>query len=255
MIYNKPRQLVKTDNDYLQEEIPLITFIFDIDDTLYNQVTPFEDAYRFLLGDRDYKVDIVELFVCFRKRSDEVYEQSMRGEMSMKDMQIYRMKKAFEDLNISISEEEAWTLQQIYAKNQKEIKLPETIKEMLDACKGKARLGVVTNGPAEHQMGKALALGLTKWIPEDFIIISGAVGVAKPERGIFEAALEKMRPDGEVYYIGDSFVNDVQGAKGAGLKTIWLNRRNHRVPDGAQLPDYIVKTEEELKHLLEEMIA
>lgn len=228
----------------------MVTFIFDIDDTLYDQITPFADAYDAVFGEKNYNIDVISVFVQSRKHSDEVYEQSLRGEMSMKDMQVYRIQKAFEDFEIFISEEDAWTFQQIYAKNQKEIRLPETIEAMLNECAGKAKLGVVTNGPDKHQMGKALALGLTRWIPEEFIIISGAVGVAKPEPGIFEIAVRKMQPEGDVYYIGDSFRNDILGAKNAGLKTVWLNRRNHVQPEDEAQPDYMVRTEEELRQLL-----
>lgn len=228
----------------------MITFIFDIDDTLYDQMTPFSEAYFSVFGERKYGIDVTKLFVQSRKHSDEVYEQSLHGEMSMKDMQVYRIQKAFEDFEIPISEDEAWSFQKIYAKNQKEIRLPETIKMMLDECVGKARLGIVTNGPAEHQMEKASALELTKWIPREFIVVSGAVGVAKPEAGIFEVALQKIQPDQDVYYIGDSFGNDVLGAKQAGLKTIWMNRRDHVIPEGEAAPDYMVGTEEELRQLL-----
>ncbi len=233
----------------------MITFIFDIDDTLYDQITPFADAYAAVFGQRAYEVDIIKLFVQSRKHSDEVYEQSLRGEMSMKDMQVYRIQKAFEDFEIFISEGDAWAFQQIYAKNQKEITLPETVKKMLNECAEKAQLGVVTNGPDKHQMAKAMALGLTRWIPEEYIIISGAVGVAKPEPGIFEIAVQKMHPKAETYYIGDSFRNDILGAKRAGLKTVWLNRRNHEIPEGEEKPDYMVRTEEELRNLLGNLIV
>ena len=216
----------------------MVTFIFDIDDTLYDQVTPFVEAYDDVFGQGNYDIDVIKLFVQSRKHSDEVYEQSLRGEMSMKDMQVYRIQKAFEDFNIFISEEDAWTFQKIYAKKQKEIKLPGTIAAMLNECAEKAQLGVVTNGPDKHQMAKAMALGLTRWIPEEYIVISGAVGVAKPEPEIFAIAVKKIQPDGEVYYIGDSFRNDILGAKGAGLKTVWMNRRNHEIPEGEEKPDY-----------------
>lgn len=233
----------------------MVTFIFDIDDTLYDQVTPFAEAYDDMFGQGNYDIDVIKLFVQSRKHSDEVYEQSLRGEMSMKDMQVYRIQKAFEDFNIFISEEDAWTFQKIYAKKQKEIKLPGTIAAMLNECAEKAQLGVVTNGPDKHQIAKAMALGLTRWIPEEYIVISGAVGVAKPEPEIFAIAVKKIQPDGEVYYIGDSFRNDILGAKGAGLKTVWMNRRNHEIPEGEEKPDYMVRTEEELRNLLGNLIV
>lgn len=44
----------------------------------------------------------------------------------------------------------------------------------------------------------------------------------KPNRHIFELALEKaeLRPE-EVWYVGDQYRCDIEGAKGAGLFPIW----------------------------------
>jgi len=66
-------------------------------------------------------------------------------------------------------------------------------------------------------------LGAGHWFDE--IFISSHVGHAKPSRQIFEAALEKhgINPDHAIH-VGDSEVNDVQGAMNAGLKPIFVDR-------------------------------
>lgn len=61
----------------------------------------------------------------------------------------------------------------------------------------------------------------------------------KPRRGIFEKGLQKfgLRPE-EAIYAGDSLRNDFYGAAGAGMRSVWLNRRNEQVPAGiAAVPD------------------
>ena len=50
--------------------------------------------------------------------------------------------------------------------------------------------------------------------------------------------------------IGDSLENDIQGARNAGWKTIWMNHHRYSVPKGMKAPDYIVYTEEEMKNLI-----
>lgn len=67
------------------------------------------------------------------------------------------------------------------------------------------------------------ALDLASWFSS--ITISTHVGTAKPERGIFEAALanHSLRPD-QCWHVGDSWSEDYQGAIAAGLQGIWLNR-------------------------------
>jgi putative hydrolase of the HAD superfamily len=66
------------------------------------------------------------------------------------------------------------------------------------------------------------------------------VGIAKPDIGIFHHACARLGvAPGEVLHVGDDPVLDIVGARAAGLRTVWLNRRdavwNHGAP-----PDLIV---------------
>jgi putative hydrolase of the HAD superfamily len=66
------------------------------------------------------------------------------------------------------------------------------------------------------------------------VVSSGEVGVAKPDAGIFERALEMAgaEPD-EAVHVGDSLDNDVAGARAVGLRAI-LVRRDGPGPDGVE---------------------
>jgi putative hydrolase of the HAD superfamily len=57
------------------------------------------------------------------------------------------------------------------------------------------------------------------------------MGVAKPDARIFEAAAERLglRPE-EILHVGDDPELDVVGARDAGLRTAWINRRAHPWP-------------------------
>ena len=54
--------------------------------------------------------------------------------------------------------------------------------------------------------------------------------------------------------IGDSFSSDMEGAKKAGWKTIWLNKNLETVPEGKEAPDYIAQTEEELLEIVKILV-
>ncbi|MGQ4649972.1 HAD-IA family hydrolase [Lyngbya aestuarii] len=57
------------------------------------------------------------------------------------------------------------------------------------------------------------------------ITISTQIGAAKPDSQTFTAALQKHQCNPqEAWHIGDSFSQDYQGAKVAGLRAIWLER-------------------------------
>ncbi len=90
-------------------------------------------------------------------------------------------------------------------------------------------IGVVTNHRVAAQEEKLRFLGLREFI--DPLIASEAVGVEKPERAIFAAALRaaRARPR-EAVMVGDSWTNDVLGARAAGIRPIWFNRFGARPP-------------------------
>lgn len=58
------------------------------------------------------------------------------------------------------------------------------------------------------------------------ITISSEVGAAKPEPAIFAVALEKHNCEPTAaWHIGDSTLEDYQGAKASGLRGIWIDRK------------------------------
>ena len=84
-------------------------------------------------------------------------------------------------------------------------------------------LALVTNGARDSQRDKLSALGIEHWF--EAVVISGEIGVGKPDPGIFELALDRLSAgrDG-VWHVGDSLAADVAGAQAAGLTAVWLNR-------------------------------
>lgn len=58
------------------------------------------------------------------------------------------------------------------------------------------------------------------------ITISTQAGAAKPDPKIFATALEKHNCSPQAaWHIGDSVAEDYHGAKGAGIRGIWINRK------------------------------
>lgn len=228
--------------------------IFDVDDTLYDQVIPFWNAYKAVFKDR-FQLPMDDLFAASRRRSDEVFGPSQRGEITMEEMYIYRIQKAFEDFQVSITDQEALQFQAEYAENQKRLQVSEKMREILDFCAARIPIGIMTNGPSQHQWKKVNALEAQQWFPRETIFVSGDVGAAKPDRRIFDWACSKMgqKPE-EMYMVGDSYDNDVVGAMNAGWKAIWLNRRGRRLPEGGLIPWKTVTSEEELQEVLEKIV-
>lgn len=67
----------------------------------------------------------------------------------------------------------ALQFQSVYEKRQHEIRMTEEMERMLEELSRKMTLGIITNGPSEHQRDKVRALGVERWIPMERIWISG----------------------------------------------------------------------------------
>lgn len=229
-----------------------MNLFFDIDDTLYNQIIPFQRAYEDVCGDRFPDLDIEALFVRNRFRSDEVFQMVRRGELDEKEMYAYRICRAFEDCGGKLDTDSAMAFQHAYSIHQNEIALSDVVKAMLDALSEKnVPLGIISNGPTEHQMHKVERLGLEKWFPRKRIFISGEVGYAKPEKKLFSLIEERLGLSrGDCAFFGDSFAFDVTGAKNAGWTSVWFNRRKNEVPENPSfMPDYVVCSESQMADL------
>ena len=103
---------------------------------------------------------------------------------------------------------------------------------------------------------KVEALGLYRWFAPESIVVSGAVGVAKPDPEIFRIACERLGTSPEsCVYVGDSFASDVVGATSAGMPVVWFNHRRREAPAGPGVPrpEWVVEDEQGLLALLKSL--
>lgn len=229
--------------------------IFDIDNTLYNQMDLYREAYRHIFGQR-FPWTADQLFAASRRRSDESFQWMMDGKMTMEEMYIYRIQKAFEDNGFSITAREALDFQNRYAWNQSHLTVSGPLRLLLDECvQNHVPLGIITNGTSDHQWEKVRVMELTRWIPEKHILVSADCGILKPDPAIFRLAEERMHlTPSEACFIGDSYKNDIIGAKAASWTAVWLNRASQPTLPGGPLPDYTVKDEAELYEWAKEFL-
>ena len=207
----------------VSKENKMIGLVFDVDDTLYEQIVAFENAYKSLF---DMNIDMEKFYLLSRYYSDVKFEASRNGEMTMDEYHIYRIQEAAKDLGVFLTDEQALNMQKEYKMNQQKLQMSNiTINILKLARKNNVRLGIITNGPSEHQWSKIEALGVERWIDKENIIVSGDYSINKPDVRIFEIMQEKLQlPNDFLYYIGDSIENDIVGANNAGWKSIWINR-------------------------------
>ena len=104
--------------------------IFDVDDTLYNLMEPFEKAHKELMAART-DADCEELFEASRTYSDEAFCMSREGKISEDEEFAYRVQKTYADVGVEVSKEEAKQFEERYRYYQKHIQVPEITKQIL----------------------------------------------------------------------------------------------------------------------------
>lgn len=99
---------------------------------------------------------------------------------------------------------------------------PET-ESVLRALRARGyRLGVITNGPAVQQNRKLDVSGLRPLL--DIAVVSGDEGVHKPDPELFRRTAARMGVGcANCVYVGDHPVNDVEGARTAGMRPVYIN--------------------------------
>jgi putative hydrolase of the HAD superfamily len=96
----------------------------------------------------------------------------------------------------------------------------EDVPAALDALAGRP-MALVTNGASCLQREKLAASGLGARFGA--VVVSGDLGIGKPDGAIFQHALALLGAD-EGVMVGDSLDRDIDGALAAGLDAIWINR-------------------------------
>ena len=105
--------------------------------------------------------------------------------------------------------------------NQYSWRMKRGAKEALHRLRSKYRLGIISNGMTNSAQLVLDKEGLLPLFEE--IVVSKDVGYRKPDPRIFRYSLTKLCAKAEqTVFVGDSYAQDVLGAKAVGMKTIWL---------------------------------
>lgn len=118
------------------------------------------------------------------------------------------------------------------------------VGQTLDELRARGeKVAVVTNGVGHQQRGKLALTGLAGKV--DAVVVSGEVGIKKPEARMIALALEALgtpdAPSGSVWMIGDAAHADVAVGQAAGIRTAWVS--HGRPWDGApKWPDVVAQS-------------
>ncbi len=114
------------------------------------------------------------------------------------------------------------------------------VMDTLDALKRRGyRIGIISDWGA-RLAGRIMGpLGVADHC--DFIIASASVGLSKPSAALFNLALGRanVQPE-QTIMVGDNYLSDVLGARGAGIEGILLDRWKHYADPAIPRPDCLL---------------
>lgn len=136
-------------------------------------------------------------------------------------------------------------IHQLYIRSFK-VELIPSVRKVLKFLDERYSLAVISNAMSDVPRHAVKKFGLGTYL--DAVVISRDLGIRKPDPEIFKFTLENLGIEShETIHVGDSLEEDIEGAKNAGMKAMWLKRGNNEIN---VLPDYTISSIKDLTSLL-----
>lgn len=223
----------------------ITTVIFDMDDTLYDEVDYCASGFRAVAG---------YLAETFAADKDAAFE-ALWGEFSAGNHR-ETFNCALDKLGIAYEIDDINRLVELYRNHKPDISLPSESKQILDQLNKDYSLALLTDGFLPAQKLKVDALGIEHYFKH--IVYTEELGRQfwKPNPKGFEMILEKLSAKAEnTVYIADNAKKDFIGPNSLGMDTIQLKRANKvhlsDAPDENGMPNSIIDSIILLPSLLE----
>ncbi len=196
------------------DAVTIRAVFLDVDDTLVDYQHAAISAFHEVLGD---EADYDAFFGL------DHYDRYLSGELGYQDARVQRMATflaMFERDGEDAAALEAARL----AALEKYYVLYDDALPCISALRERGLLiGLITNNEAVHQRRKIETVGLDRLV--DTAVISGELGIAKPDPRIFAHACAQVEvAPHEAMHVGDALYADALGAHDAGLHAVWLDR-------------------------------
>lgn len=185
--------------------------IFDLDDTLYNEMdfvlSGFAEVCNYL--SLKHKIDFYVLF----NETISILNKQGRGKIFDTLCKIHEIK---EDIPILIK---------IYRNCEPNIKLYDDALDILEKLKGKYKLGLITDGKSNVQRNKIKALDIEKYFHKIIVTDDYGQDYWKPSTKAFELVLSNFGVKSEEsVYVADNPNKDFIPCKRLGIHSIRIIR-------------------------------
>jgi len=199
--------------------------LFDADGTLFDFDKAEERALELVLADLKQPASESALR-SYRAINRELWHGFELGRVTQAEIKVRRFQLWMEELRVEADPDETGHNYVRHLSEQTDL-LPGA-QELVEMLSEHYRMVIVTNGLKEVQRPRMQRSSLSPYFED--VIISGELGVAKPDPRFFDATFARMgHPQRqEVLMVGDSLSADMQGGIQYGLDTCWCNFRNEQ---------------------------
>lgn len=203
-------------------------FIFDLDDTLYPEITYLESAYRHIATHLTphLQKDLYNDMITRYHAKENVFEWL-----------IHTYAHLYPSISMPF-------LLQLYREHEPSIKLSSDTRAFLDALKAhRIPMGLITNGRSLTQRNKLKALQLTDYFQD--IIISEEFGSEKPDERNY-LYFENRYPGQDFWFVGDNTSKDFAVPFQLKWHTICILDSGHHIYSQEfelhTMPEFLVKS-------------
>jgi putative hydrolase of the HAD superfamily len=175
-----------------------------------------------------------------------LWDKYRKKEIGKEELNNKRFSNSFQISGLKCSDSTSFAKEYIKRSSNSVLLFPGTI-ETMDYLSKRYRLHVITNGFEEVQEGKLRLSGLGKYF--DCIITSEKAGCMKPDRQIFDFALNCAKAKAEFsLMVGDDYDVDVRGASVAGIAQVLVTASPFN--NNLERPTHTIKDIKELMRIL-----
>lgn len=204
----------------------------DLDDTLYDRDRIYDKTF-----------DIMEHHVIATNASFQNFNQIFQQESLMEfqkfskgikgelDYKMDRVLATYKKLGHNLTNEQALIFHTLYLYYREHIEIRPGMKKLMNSLQSvDVQLFILTNGAEETQINKLYNLGINKYISSKNFFISEKMGVAKPDKNVFNIVESNLNLKGnEIIYIGDHYDTDILGSLKNNWNPLFFNIHNEEV--------------------------
>lgn len=198
---------------------------FDLDDTLwafsYNARDTFEEMYRKYEYDRYFR-SFQHFYELYERRNVELWAEYADGKVTKDELNRQRFLYPLEAVGEGDAALAKAFSEDFFAVIPTKSRLMPHAREVLEYLAPKYNLYILSNGFQELQCHKMRSAGIDRYFKK--IVLSDDIGVLKPWPEIFHFAMSATQSElrGSLM-IGDSWDNDIAGARGVGMHQVYYN--------------------------------